>query len=68
MAIKLQLTAKGSDGTKTFTIPNPKPKEEFDGEAAEAFVATWANEYGVNVGLVSAKYITTIEEEVYPEP
>lgn len=68
MALKLQLTAKGPDATKTFTIPNPIPKANFDGEKAEAFIANWANEYGSDIALTKAVYITTTEEQVYPEP
>lgn len=68
MAVKLVLTAKGADVSKQFTIPNPIPVEDFNSDNAEAFVANWANEYGSDVALAKAAYVTTTESVVYPEP
>ena len=68
MSIKLQLTAKGAEGTKTFTISNPIAESEFEATVATAFINEWNDtcDTGTGVALTNAKYITTTESTVYP--
>ena len=68
MTKKLQLTAKGAEGTKTFTIPNPVAEDDFDATAVTTFINEWNDtcDTGTGVALTSAKYITTSETVVYP--
>ena len=66
MSLKLQLDAKGTSGSKTFTIPNPVPEDEFNAAKAGQFIAAFADVYGSTVSLTKATYISTSETTVYP--
>lgn len=68
MSLKLQLTYKGSSGTKTLTVPNPVAKADFKAVDAKAFASEGINKlYGSDTSLSSADYITTTTERVFPE-
>ena len=62
----LKLESKGASGSKTFTIPNPVPEDEFNAAKAGQFVAAYADAYGSTISLTKAAYISTSETVVYP--
>ena len=66
MSIKLQLTAKGTSGTKTWTIPNPVPMANFSSDDADDFVQDYEALYGSDLTLTKATYIETSETTVFP--
>ena len=63
---KLQITGKGADGSRTFTIPNPISENDFDADLADTFVSGYDTIYGSDLTLTKAAYITTSETVVYP--
>lgn len=67
MSLKLQLTGKGAlSGSKTFTIPNPISKEDFDTQDVPVFWSAINAAYGSDYTTLTAKYIETTETVVYP--
>ena len=67
MSVKLQITAKGADSSKSFTIPNPVPEADFDPSDAGQFVTEYGSVYNdQTLNMTKAAYITTSETVVYP--